>query len=67
MTIGHALFAISQAFLAGREKTRGKKNSSFEKTQANFPKNSSKFSKNSQICQLPPDVVASEIFTDQNS
>jgi len=57
-----------QAFFFGRPKKNSReKNSSFEKTQANFPKNSSKFSKNSQICQLPLDVVASEVFTDQNS
>ena len=58
---------LSQAFFGRPRKKLKGKNSSFEKTQANFPKKLKKFSKNSQIRQLPPEVVASEIFTDENS
>ena len=53
---------LTQAFFfwTSEKKTQGKK------TQANFQKNSKKFFKNSQIRQLPPHVVASKIFSDEN-
>ena len=57
--------ALAGFFLDVRKKKLKGKNSSFEKTQANFLKKLKKITKNSQIRQLPPDIVASKIFSDE--
>ena len=54
-------------FWTSEKKTQGKKTQALKKTTVNFPKKKlKKFSKYSQIRQIPPDLVASEIFTGEN-